>query len=166
MQAKPEEAFFLPEVNDEVIVGFLNDDPRNPVILGMVNSSAKPAPLPPGNDNHEKGFVTRSEIKLLFDDDKVSMTIATPNGNTLVISDEKGGIRVADENSNSILLDSSGISIESASDIKLKATGDITLEGMNVTAKATASFKAEGSTGAELSSGTSTVVKGSIVQIN
>ena len=37
--------FFRPEIGDEVIVGFLNDDPRDPVILGMLNSSAKPAPL-------------------------------------------------------------------------------------------------------------------------
>jgi len=32
--------FFRPEIGDEVIVGFLNDDPRYPVVLGMVNSSA------------------------------------------------------------------------------------------------------------------------------
>jgi Rhs element Vgr protein len=35
--------FFRPEINDEVVVGFLSDDPRYPVILGMCHSSAKPA---------------------------------------------------------------------------------------------------------------------------
>ena len=38
--------FFRPEIGDEVVVGFLNDDPRHPVILGMCHSSAKPAPEP------------------------------------------------------------------------------------------------------------------------
>lgn len=38
--------FFRPEIGDEVVVGFLNDDPRHPVVLGMCHSSAKPAPEP------------------------------------------------------------------------------------------------------------------------
>jgi len=37
-------SFFRPESGDEVIVGFVNDDPRHPVILGMLHSSAKKAP--------------------------------------------------------------------------------------------------------------------------
>ena len=32
--------YFRPEIGDEVVVGFLDDDPRNPVILGMCHSSA------------------------------------------------------------------------------------------------------------------------------
>lgn len=46
--------FFRPEVEDEVLVGFLNDDPKSPVILGMLHSSAKPAPLEPEDKNPEK----------------------------------------------------------------------------------------------------------------
>ena len=38
-------SFFLPEIEDEVIVGFINNDPRDAVVLGMVHSSAKPAPI-------------------------------------------------------------------------------------------------------------------------
>ena len=38
-------SFFRPEIGDEVVLGFLNDDPRDPIILGMLNSSAKPAPI-------------------------------------------------------------------------------------------------------------------------
>ncbi|HBL80092.1 MAG TPA: Rhs element Vgr protein, partial [Aequorivita sp.] len=33
-------SFFLPEIGDEVIVGFVNDDPNHAVILGMLHSSA------------------------------------------------------------------------------------------------------------------------------
>lgn len=39
---------FLPEVEDEVIVGFLNDDPRDPIIQGMVHSSVKAVPIKSG----------------------------------------------------------------------------------------------------------------------
>src|SRR5262249_8908533 len=57
-------SFFRPEVNDEVIVGFINDDPRQAVVLGMLNSSANPVPtdvFPENDDNNIKGFVTRSK---------------------------------------------------------------------------------------------------------
>ncbi len=159
-------SFFRPEVDDEVIVGFINDDPRYPVVLGMLNSSAKPAPLSAEEENNQKGFVTRDELKLLFDDDKKSVTIETPNGNTVVLSDDEGSIILEDENGNKITMDSSGITLDSASDINIKATGDLNIEGVNITEKASANYKAEGSAGAELSTSAVAVVKGSLVQIN
>lgn len=160
-------AFFRPEIGDEVVIGFLDDDPRNPIILGMMNSSAKPAPITATDDNHEKGFVTRSEMKMIFNDDEISFTVETPNGNKIVFSDQDGGITLEDENGNKIVLDSNGIKIESAGDIQFAASsGDVKAEATNITQSANANFKAEGSGGAEISSSGSTVVKGSIVQIN
>ncbi|RKD88364.1 type VI secretion system tip protein VgrG [Mangrovibacterium diazotrophicum] len=157
---------FRPEIEDEVIVGFLNDDPRDPVILGSLFSSAKASPLPPEEENTQKGVVTRSGMKFLFDDDKVSVTIETPNGNTIVVSDDEGSINIEDENKNKFTLSSDGVTLESAADIKIKASGDINLEGVNINLKSQAQLKAEGSAGAELSSSGQTVVKGSIVMIN
>jgi Rhs element Vgr protein len=159
-------SFFLPEIGDEVIVGFVNDDPRDPVILGMLHSSAKPAPVDAADDNHEKGFVTRSEMKLMFNDDKKSITIETPAGKSIVIDEDAGTIIMEDENSNKMEFSSDGIVIESGKDLKLKAAGDVTIEGINVSAKADAQYKAEGSAGAEMSTGAVAVVKGSVVQIN
>ena len=159
-------SFFRPEIGDEVVLGFLNDDPRNPVILGMLHSSAKPSPVTPADDNHEKGFVTRSEMKLMFDDDKKIITIETPNGNKITISDEDGKIELTDENNNKMTMDSSGVLMESASDIVIKSTGDVNIEGTNVNVKANAQLKAEGSAGAEVSSGGMTEIKGSLVKIN
>ena len=48
----------------------------------------------------------------------------------------------------------------------IKASGDVNIEGVNVTNSANAQFKAEGSAGAEVSTGATAVLKGSIVQIN
>ena len=158
--------FFRPEIEDEVIVGFINDDPNDAVVLGMLHSSAKPAPLEASDDNHEKGLVTRSEMKMIFDDDKKSIRIETPAGKVISLDEDAGSIVVEDENSNSITVDSSGITMESASDITIKATGDLNLEGTNVTIKANAQFKAEGSAGVEMSSSATATLKGSLVQIN
>ncbi len=159
-------AFFRPEIDDEVILGFLNDDPRDPIVLGMLNSSAKPAPLTESDENNEKGFVSRSGMKVVFNDDKISTTIETPSGNKIVLNEDEGSILIEDENSNKAEMTSDGIAFESASDIIIKASGDVNIEGTNINIKASGSFKAEGSSGAELSTSAAAVVKGSIVQIN
>lgn len=159
-------AFFRPEIGDEVIVGFINDDPNHAVVLGMLHSSAKPAPIVATDDNHEKGFVTRSEMKILFDDDKKSLTIETPAGKKIVLDEDAGSIVIEDENSNTFTLDSSGVALESGGDFSIKASGDVTIEGTNVSVAANAEFKAEGSAGAEVSTGAIAVLKGSLVQIN
>lgn len=160
-------SFFYPEIGDEVIVGFLNDSPDEPIILGMLNSSAKPAPLTATDDNHEKGFVTRSSMKLIFNDDEVSVTIETPNGNRVILSDADGGIKLEDENGNLIRMDSNGIALESASKLIAKASSDLQVEsGSSMGLKGGSQLKAEGSAGVELTSTAVTTIKGSIVKIN
>lgn len=159
-------AFFRPELGDEVILGFLANDPRHAIVLGMVNSSKLPAPVSASDENPEKGFISRDGVKLLFNDQDKSLTIETPNGNTLSLSDKDGGIQLMDENSNSIKLSKDGISIESSKDLLFKSKGKIAIEGADVTVKAEKNFKCSGSTGAELSSDASAVIKGSLVEIN
>ncbi len=165
--------YFRPEIGDEVIVGFLNDDPRHPVILGMCHSSANPAPEPPKDDNHLKGYVSREKMKLSFDDEKKIVTIETPAGNKMMLSEEDKGILLEDQNGNKITLNDSGITIESYKDLILKAPNEVKIEGLNIAAKASVGFKAEGAATAEVS-GASTTLKGSastmitggMVQIN
>lgn len=158
--------FFRPEIEDEVIIGFINEDPNNAIVLGMLHSSGKPAPITAADANHQKGIVTRSEMKVLFDDEKKSIGIETPAGKKITLDEDKGVIIIEDENSNVITIDSNGIKMESAGNIEIKATGDVKIEGTNVSVSASAQFKAEGSAGAELSSGATAILKGSIVQIN
>lgn len=60
--------FFIPVGGDEVIVGFLNDDPKFPIILGShYSSSIQPvAGLPPTEENNLKAIVTKSGLQLVF----------------------------------------------------------------------------------------------------
>lgn len=158
--------FFRPELDDEVIVGFLNSNPNAPVILGMLHSSAKPSPLEPSEDNHEKGIFTRSEMKFVFDDDKKAVVLETPSGKKITVDEDAGVIQLEDENSNVITMNADGVVIESASDLTLTASGDVSIEGTNVQLTANAEFKAEGSAGSKLESGGTTEIKGAIVNIN
>ncbi len=158
--------FFRPEVDDEVVLGFFDDDPAQPVVLGMLHSSAKAPPLEAADDNPQKTYVSRSGISLLFDDDQEAVTLATPGGNTLALSDADGGITLEDQNGNKLVMSADGIALESAKELALKAATDLKAEGVNAELAASAAFKAEGSASAEVSSGGTMTVKGALVQIN
>jgi len=158
--------FFRPEVDDEVVLGFFHSDPTQPVVLGMLHSSAKAPPLEPSEDNHQKTYVSRSGITLLFDDDQAVVSLATPGGNTLTLTDADGGIKLEDQNGNTLTMNSDGIELSSAQALSLIAGTDLTGEGVNTEFTASAEFKAEGSASAAVSSSGMLTIEGSLVQIN
>ena len=166
-------SFFLPEIEDEVIVGFINDDPRDAIVMGMVNSSAFPAPITASDDNHEKGFVTRSKMRIHFNDETKTISIDTPAGNSVVLDEDSTSITIKDQNGNETKLSSSGIEMKSASDIKIEATGSIdikagtkmTLGAAQMAISAQSSMEVKGAT-AKLSADGIAEIKGSLVNIN
>jgi Rhs element Vgr protein len=160
-------AFFRPEISDEVVVGFLSGDPRHPVVLGMLHSSAKPAPIQAEDENHQKGFVTRSKLKLLFDDEKKTISLETPAGKKIVVSEDEDVIVFSDQHNNKIQLAADGIVVESGKDITLKtASGVVKIEANNIKLDAKLKLTANGASGADLTSSGQTVVKGAMVNIN
>jgi Rhs element Vgr protein len=166
--------YFRPEIGDEVIVGFVNDDPRFAVVLGMLHSSANPAPYTAQDSNHIKGLVTRSELKTTYDDENKIIRIETPAGNFLDLSEKDKAISIQDQNGNSIKMDSNGIVIKSVADIKMeagaafsqKATGEFKTEALSIQQKASTTIELDGPAGAKLNSSGITEVKGSMVKIN
>ncbi len=119
---------FRPEINDEVVVGFLNDDPREPVILGSLHSANTEFGTPPEklkDENYIKGIFTKAKLKMRFDDEKKVITIETPNKNTITVSDDKDFISLKDKSENEILMNDKGITIKSKKKITLDAGEDI-----------------------------------------
>lgn len=160
-------SFFRPEKNDEVLVSFIDGNPNYPVVLGGLNSSALPAPLKATDDNDEKGLVTRSQLKMIFNDKKKSFQLDTPAGKKFTLSEDADILQLEDEHGNKITMNSSGISIESPKDITFKATGAMTVQGKTADVKASMGFKADGGGGCELAAGNGmTTVKGGMVKIN
>lgn len=158
-------AHFLPELGHEVLVGFLNDDPNQAIVLGSLFSNTNTSPIELSDDNYEKVIMTKSEIKITLNDENKSIALDTPDGKQIILDDNEAAIILKDENSNTITMNSDGISIESGKDIILKATGDVKVEGVNVEHKGSASFKAEGAT-SELIGSASTKIEGGLVNIN
>ena len=175
-------SFWYPEIDDEVILGFLNNDPRFPIIIGAVHSKTHEPHYTPDADNTYKAIVTNGQIKIEFEDIKKILTIITPNENRMVYSDDEGSITIEDENKNIIVMDSAGITMDSPFDINIHATGNINMEadqnitikagmdlaaegGMNVDVKAGIALTAKGTT-TELNGSAQTTVKGGVVMIN
>ncbi|MBC7849561.1 MAG: type VI secretion system tip protein VgrG [Chitinophagaceae bacterium] len=158
--------FFRPEIDDEVIVGFMNDDPRHPVILGMLHSSKKTAPLEPEDANPQKGYKSRSGIRLIFDDASKSVIIETPGKRIAELNDDAGTITIKDGNGNKIIMDKDGITIEANKDMKLKANKSIKMEAQSISIKATNDVTVNGSAKATVKSGGQTVINGGMVMIN
>lgn len=159
--------YFRPEIGDEVVMGFLNCDPRDPIVLGSLHSSKNPAPFDPKDDNDEKGIVTRSEMKVTFDDkDKIIYIQTADDKNKIRLDEKEKGIFIEDQHGNKIEMTKDGITIESAKDLNIIAKGDVTVEGTNISGAAKSQAKIEGKGGVEMSSSGTAVLKGSLVQIN
>lgn len=159
-----------PEEGDEVILGFVNDDPRDPIILGMLYSSKKkvPSELKPDKKNKMKGWITKSKIKFLIDDDKKIVTIETPGKNTIIIDDDKKSITLEDQNKNKIVMDDKGVLIDTPKDFVVNAKGKVTITGTKDVKLESKSgkFAAKGTSGAEVSSSGQTEIKGSLLKLN
>jgi uncharacterized protein involved in type VI secretion and phage assembly len=175
--------FFFPEVNDEVIVGFFNDDPRYPVVLGSLYSSGRAPAFTPDAENNTKAIVTRTRMKIEFQEDKGIITVTTPKNNQVILNDDEGSVKLADSNSNTIKMSSSGIEINSATAVTIKAGtdlnisatssgsckvsgGDLSLEGLNLSCNGQLSFKAQGAASAQLTASGEVKVQGAMVMIN
>jgi len=165
--------FFRPEIDDEVIVGFVNDDPNDAIVLGMLNSSAKKAPLQASDDNHEKGIFTRSKMRIHFHDQTKTITIDTPAGNSIKLDEQGKTIEIKDQNSNEITLSTTGIKlssqknidIEAGVNLSLKAGASLTIGGASLSVKADGNMSLEGAL-TKLSASGITEIKGSLVKIN
>ena len=158
---------FYPEVDDEVIVSFMNNDPRYPVILGAVYSKQLPPPYPPDQNNIKKAIVTRSKLEMTFDDQNKVVEIKTPGNRKVRLDDNAGTITISDSNSNTVTLSSSGISLDSGSDISITAKQNITITAqaaLTMSANTKASLK--GTASGELISSGELTIRGAIVAIN
>ena len=174
--------FFVPEIGDEVVLGYFGNDPSHPVVLGSLYSSKRAPPYALAAANDTKAFVTRCKSKIEFDEKDKVITITTPGANKIVINDADKSISLKDQNGNEVKLAPGGITLDSPKDIQITAKGrivldavgavsitskaDVTAGGLNVECQAQVGFTAKGGASAELSAAGQTVVKGALVMIN
>jgi uncharacterized protein involved in type VI secretion and phage assembly len=117
--------WFIPDVDDEVLVMFEGGDPRRPYVIGSLwnGQDAPPERMDDAGDNYIKSFVTRRDIRLTFDDTEgqETVTIETPGGHQITLKDGERSVEIKDSNNNSVKLESSGITLTTASKLTISA---------------------------------------------
>ncbi|MFB2971836.1 phage baseplate assembly protein V [Aerosakkonema sp. BLCC-F183] len=106
--------YFLPEVDDEVLVAFDRGDISSPYILGgLWNGKDKPPEPKSDGKNNRRIIKSRSGHQIVLDD--------TENAEKIIICDSKKNQIAIDSKNNTI-------SIEGEKDITIKAKGKISIE--------------------------------------
>lgn len=175
--------FFIPEVGAQVVVSFVGNDSRHPVVLGcLYNDSMKPYQSIE-EENNFKAFVTKNDLKIQFDEGEKEIMISTPGGNEITLNDENSEITIKDSSNNQIKASSSGIDLKSSGKLNIDASdgisissgGNITvdakinnlsLKGNNISSNATSKFAVDAVSAMNLSSSGIAEIKGSIIKIN
>lgn len=157
---------FRPEIDDEVVLGFLHGDPRHPVVLGAVHSAGRVSPIAAADENDEKGYVSRAGIRWTVSEDKPALRFETPAGRIVELDDDGGVIRLADGDGNAVTLGAEGVSIETGGDLKIEVGGAVTIAGAEVALSGEMSVACDGGGEASFTSKGTVTVRGSLVQIN
>ncbi len=134
----------LPEVNDEVLVGFLDGDFNYPYVLGATWNGQDKAPLPTGKLVAADGkvvvrqFRTRAGHILSFDDTKGSEKIE------LIDQSGKNSIKI-ESASGKIAIEATGnVSISAGGKVAIEAKADAAVQGANVSVEAKGKLELKG----------------------
>jgi uncharacterized protein involved in type VI secretion and phage assembly len=123
MAGKKRGVYFIPEVQDEVLVAFERGDMRFPYVVGSLwnGQDQSPETNPDGN-NDTRSVRSRKGHKLTFNDgSKGLVQLELNDGKKIAIDDN--GIVLDDGKGNSISIQSNGgsISIQAATKVEIKA---------------------------------------------
>src|SRR5436190_10132091 len=119
-------SWFIPDVNDEVLVVFEGGDPRRPYVIGGLwnGKDAPPQSMDEPARNNLKVLRSRNGVKITLDDNEgqETMILETPGGQKVTLKDGPGSVEVDDSNGNSIRMDSSGITINASATVTINAS--------------------------------------------
>jgi uncharacterized protein involved in type VI secretion and phage assembly len=119
-------SWFIPDVNDEVLVAFEAGDPRRPYVLGgLWNGSDKPPQSMDGSgQNNVKVLRSRNGVKVTLDDTtgKETFIAETPGGQKITLQDGPGSVEIADSNGNSVKFQASGITVNTSATLTITAS--------------------------------------------
>jgi uncharacterized protein involved in type VI secretion and phage assembly len=137
MGGKNRGSWFVPDVDDEVLVGFECGDPRRPYVLGGLWNGKDSPPASMSRDNARKVLRSRNGVKVTLDDTdgRETLTLETPAGQTVTLKDGPGSIEVRDSNGNSVKLEAAGVTVTAAAKVTVNAgTAEISAGMLTVNA--------------------------------
>jgi phage protein D/phage baseplate assembly protein gpV len=120
-------SFFIPEVNSQVIVSFIANDSRYPVVLGCLFTKTTMPYKEIEAENQFKAFLSKEKLSIEFDDTEKIISIKSSDDNYIKIKETDKEIEITDINNNKILTSDKGITLTSDKDITIDAKGKVTI---------------------------------------
>jgi len=142
----------IPEVGDEVVVGFEREDLRFPIVLGSVHNGKDTTPEKNADGKNDKRlFKSRSGHLLSFNDGtQGSVQLSLKDGKRVAF--DQNGVTLEDENGNRVKIDSGSGAIE------INAMGKLTLKAASISIEATGTLDVKASA--------TVSIRGSIINLN
>lgn len=133
-------SWFIPDVDDEVLVVFAAGDPRQPFVVGALwnGRDAPPHAMDGGGRNDVKKLRSRNGVQITLDDTggQEKMILETPGGQKMTLKDGPGAVEIVDSNGNSVKLEAAGITITASAKITINAGAmvEVSASAVNVSA--------------------------------
>jgi phage protein D/phage baseplate assembly protein gpV len=159
---------WLPEVGDEVLVGFVHGDVRDPYVLGGLYNGTDHALLNDQLVDSGAGQVLRRVLgsrtghRLVFSDDDQASQIQLGTGDgSATITLDSSNTKIVIDGSGQVTIHAGGpLKLNSDGDLELNATGDLKLNSSS------GQVKISGSTGASIDGGPQVSVSGTLIKLN
>lgn len=127
-------SWFVPDVDDEVLVSFESGDVRRPFVLGGLwnGKDAPPESMDGSGKNYKKVLRSRNGVKVTLDDQdgQESFICETPGGQKITLKDGAGSVEIVDSNGNSVKLEASGITLNASAKVTVQASQVAVSAGM------------------------------------
>jgi uncharacterized protein involved in type VI secretion and phage assembly len=129
--------WFVPEVEDEVLVAFEAGDPNRPFVIGALWNGQDAPPETMSASNDIRAIHSRNGVILTFDDAEGSerLRLETPGGQIVTLADGPSTITIEDANGNTVTLDSGGVTVQCSAKVSISAsTMEVTASQLTVNA--------------------------------
>ena len=117
-------SWFVPDVNDEVLLVFEGGDTRRPYVVGALWNGSDAPPETIDSNNNKKVLRSRSGVKITLDDTSggENLVCETPGGQKITLKDGGGMVEVVDSNGNSVKLEAGGITLTASAKVTVNAS--------------------------------------------
>lgn len=121
-------AFFIPDVDDEVIVSFVNGDPRQPIVIGGLWSGSADVPesLGGSGDSVDRWTITgKAGTRIAIVEEQPSdatISFTTPGGVSGELTDSGGGKIEFRIGGTTITYDNQGVTVNTGMNVTVQAT--------------------------------------------
>ncbi|WP_151735267.1 phage baseplate assembly protein V [Paenibacillus tengchongensis] len=175
MTGKGRGIFFLPEVDDEVLVAFENGDVNRPYVIGSLwNGKDEPPETNADGKNNLRVVKTRSGHLVEFSDKagEERIRLISAKGHAILLDDKSGSesIQIIDKaGKNKIVIQTKDnkVSIISGKDLEISApSGKLTLTAQTVEINSSADTKIEAKAGMNVKAAGSMALKGAMINLN